>query len=93
MALRFVRFGVRSQKLSNVGQSLDGCPKINYLELLRNLEDTLRQLHLQSFAATNLHWARLVVYGPFSLCVILKEGMWPSSGGINKLMMMMMMNN
>jgi hypothetical protein len=28
MALRSVCFGVRSRKLSNVGQSLDGCPKI-----------------------------------------------------------------
>jgi hypothetical protein len=30
----------------------------------------------------------VVVYGPFSLCVIHKEGLCPSSGGINRLMMM-----
>jgi glutaminase len=36
---------------------------------------------------TNPHWAR-VVYGPFSLCVIHKEGLCLSSGDINRLMMM-----
>jgi hypothetical protein len=41
MAPRSVRFGVRSQKLSNVGQSLDGLPKMYYLELLRASEGTL----------------------------------------------------
>jgi hypothetical protein len=30
------RFGEWSRKLSNFGQSLDGCPKIYYLELLRD---------------------------------------------------------
>jgi hypothetical protein len=34
---------------------------------------------------------RVVGYGPLSLCVIHKKGLCPSSGGINKLMMMMMM--
>jgi hypothetical protein len=29
------------------------------------------------------------IYGPFSLCVIHKEGLCPSSGDINQLMMMM----
>jgi hypothetical protein len=29
------------------------------------------------------------LYSPFSLCVIHKEGLCPSSGGINRLMMMM----
>jgi hypothetical protein len=29
-----------------------------------------------------------VGYGPFSLCVIHKEGLFPSSGDINRLMMM-----
>jgi hypothetical protein len=37
---------------------------------------------------TNPHWARLVGNGPFSLCVIHKEGLCPSSGDINRLMMM-----
>jgi hypothetical protein len=32
----------------------------------------------------------VVGYGPFSLCVIHLEGLCPSSGGINKLMMMML---
>jgi hypothetical protein len=40
---------------------------------------------------TNPHWARVVGYGPFSLCVIHKEGLCPSSGDINRLMVMMMM--
>jgi hypothetical protein len=33
----------------------------------------------------------VVGYGPFSLWVIHKEGLCPSSGDINRLMMMMMM--
>jgi hypothetical protein len=37
--------------------------------------------------ALDPHWPRVVGYGPFSLCVIHKEGLCPSSGGINKLMM------
>jgi hypothetical protein len=88
-----LRFGERSQKLSNVGQSLDGWPKIYYLELLRASEGTLSRLcrlHLQPLAATNLHWARVLGCGPFSLCVIYKEGLCPSSGDINRLMRMMM---
>jgi hypothetical protein len=32
----------------------------------------------------------VVGYGPFSLCVIHKEGLCPSIGDINRLMMMMM---
>jgi hypothetical protein len=39
---------------------------------------------------TKLHWARMVGYGPFSLCVIHKEGLCPSSGDINRLVMIMM---
>jgi hypothetical protein len=42
------------------------------------------------FSLTNPHWVRVVGYGPFSLCVIHKEGLCFSSGGINRLMMMMM---
>jgi hypothetical protein len=39
---------------------------------------------LQSLAPTNPHCARVVArYGPFSLCVIHKEGLCPNSGGIN----------
>jgi hypothetical protein len=40
---------------------------------------------------TNPLWARVVGYGPFSLCVIHKEGLCPSSGDINRLIMMMTM--
>jgi hypothetical protein len=36
----------------------------------------------------NTHWARVVGYGPISLCVIHKEGLCPSSGDINRLKMM-----
>jgi hypothetical protein len=92
MAPRLVYFGVRSRKLSNVGQSLDGWPKIYYLELLPASEGTLSRwsrLHLQSLARTNPHWARVVGYGSFSLCVLHKEGLCPS---INRLMMMMTFN-
>jgi hypothetical protein len=93
IAPQSVRFGVRSRKLSNVavGQSLDGWPKIYYLELLRASEGTLSRwslLHLQSLAPTNPHWARVVGYGPFSLCVIHKESLCLSSGDINNRLMM-----
>jgi hypothetical protein len=36
---------------------------------------------------TNPPWALVVGYGPFPLCVIHKEGLCPSSGDINRLMM------
>jgi hypothetical protein len=61
-----------------------------YLEFLRASEGTLSRwsrLHLQWLALTNPHWARVVGYGPLSLCVTHKEGLCPSSGGINRLMM------
>jgi hypothetical protein len=37
---------------------------------------------LSNVPPTNPHWARAVGYGPFSLCVIRKEGLCPSSGAI-----------
>jgi hypothetical protein len=83
---------VQSCKLSNVGRSSDGWPKIYYLELLHASEDTLSswcRLHLQALGPTNSHRARVVDYGLLSLCVIHKEGLCPSSGDINRLMMMM----
>jgi hypothetical protein len=70
---------------------LDRLPKIYYRELLCVSEGTLSRwsrLHLQSLAPTNPHWARRLGYGLFSLCVIHKEGLWPSSEDINRLMMM-----
>jgi hypothetical protein len=45
-------------------------------------------LSIEDYLPTNPHWARVVGYGPFSLCVIHKEGLCPSSGDINGLMMM-----
>jgi hypothetical protein len=78
MAPWSVRFGVQSWKLSNVGPSLDGWPKMYYLEVLRAWEGTLShwsRLHLQSLAPT-----RVVGYGPF-------WGLCPSSEDINGLMM------
>jgi hypothetical protein len=51
------------------------------------LEGTLSRwsrLYLQ------LHWAPVVGYGPFSLWVIYKEGLCPSSGDITRLMMKIM---
>jgi hypothetical protein len=47
-----------------------------------------RLLLQQSIAPSDPHWARVVGYGPFSLCVIQKRGLCPSSGDINRLMMM-----
>jgi hypothetical protein len=41
-----------------------------------------------SLAPTYSYWARVV--GPFSLWVIHKEGLCPSSGDINRMMMMIM---
>jgi hypothetical protein len=66
--------------------------KIYYLELLRASEGTLSRwsrLHLQSLVPTNTYWARVVGYGPFSLCVTYKKGLCHSCGGINRPMMMM----
>jgi hypothetical protein len=37
---------------------------------------------------TDPNWARVVGYGPLSLCVVHKEGLCPSNGDINRLMMM-----
>jgi hypothetical protein len=41
---------------------------------------------------TNPHWAHVVGYGPFSLYVIHKEGLCPSGGDFNRLMMMVKVN-
>jgi hypothetical protein len=66
--------------------------KIYYLELLRSLGGTSSpwsRLHLQSLAPTNKQ-ARVVGYGPISICVIHKEGLClSSSGDINRLMTML----
>jgi hypothetical protein len=60
-----------------VGYRMGG-KKIYYFELPRHSEGTLNRwsrLHLQSLALNNPHWARVVGYGSFSLCVIHKEGL------------------
>jgi hypothetical protein len=93
MAPRSARFGVRSRKLSNVGQSLDGRPKIYYLELLRASEGTLSRwfrLHLQSLESHQPALGPRGEFCLFSLFVIHKEGLLPSGGDINRLIMMMM---
>jgi hypothetical protein len=55
------------------------------------LRKARKPLVLATFAvvSTNPHWACVVCYGPFSLCVIHKKSLCPSSGHINRLMMMM----
>jgi hypothetical protein len=86
----FSLFNFPKWKLSNVGQSCDGWPKLYYLELLCASEGTLSRwsrVLLQSLTSTNPHWARVVGYGPFSLWVIHKEDLCPGSGDINRLMM------
>jgi hypothetical protein len=45
----------------------------------------VKPLVQSAFAVVSTHQLAL---GPFSLCVILKEGLCPSSGDINRLMMM-----
>jgi hypothetical protein len=60
--------------------SLDGWPKIYYLELLRASEGTFA-----AFAVVSTHQSELSPRGGFSLCVIHKEGLCFSS--INRLMM------
>jgi hypothetical protein len=82
--------GVRSRKLSNVRRvwSSDGSPIMFYIAT----EITLSRwswMHMQ-LVPTNQHWARMLGYSPFSLYVIHKEGLCPSSIDMNKLMMVMM---
>jgi hypothetical protein len=50
-------------------------------------------LYLEVINVANPHWARVVSYCPFSLCVIHKEGLCPSSGDIDWLMMMIDVEN
>jgi hypothetical protein len=81
-------WSVQSRRLSNFGQSLDGWPKIYYLELHAS-EGTLSRWVPATIAVVSTHQPVLDPrgYGPFSLCVIYKEGLSPSSGNINRLMM------
>jgi hypothetical protein len=87
MALRSVHFGVRSWKLSNIGQWWMGDQKLLSQAPPCFERHVKARLHLQSLAPTPRY--RVVCYDPFSLCVIHKEGLCPSSRDINRLMMMM----
>jgi hypothetical protein len=83
-----VSFGVRSRKLSNIGHKMGDQKFVISSFTLRHVKP-LGRLHLQSLAPTYPHWARVAVYGPFYFCVIHKESLCPSSGDINRLMMML----
>jgi hypothetical protein len=49
---------------------------------------TLNKITILTNPPANPHCARVVGYGLFSLCVIHMEDLCPSSGDINKLMML-----
>jgi hypothetical protein len=70
MAPRSMRSGVQSWKLSNVGQSLDGGPKIYYHELPPCFERHVKPLVPAAFAVVSTHQRAL---GPrgwlWPLCV------------------------
>jgi hypothetical protein len=93
MAPRPGSFDVQSRKLRNVVSHWMGDQKF----IISCFERRVKSLVLAAFAIVSTHqyphphWARVVGYGTFSLCVIHKEGLCPSSGDINRLMMMMMM--
>jgi hypothetical protein len=89
MAPRSVRFGVRSRKLSTIGRLLDRWSKIYYLEFFRAFGKHVKPLVPAAITIVRTHQALVVGYGPFSLCVIHKKGLCPSSGDINRLMMML----
>jgi hypothetical protein len=56
----------------------------------RNVKPLVPDLFAIVSTPTNPHWARVVSYGPYSSCVIHKEGLCLSSGDNNSLMMIMM---
>jgi hypothetical protein len=64
------------------------CGKKKYRKYLRASEGTLVSAAF-AVVSTNPHWDRVVGYGPFYLCIIHNKGLCPSSGDINRLMMMM----
>jgi hypothetical protein len=66
MAPRPVSFGVRSRKLSNIGQSLEQKFIVSSSSVLQSW------LHLQSLASINPHWVRVVAYVPFYMKSIRK---------------------
>jgi hypothetical protein len=63
--------------------------KIYYLDLLHASECTLA-VGLGCIAVVSTHtphWARVVGYGPFTLCVIQRKGRAPALGMMSRLMM------
>jgi hypothetical protein len=58
----------------------------------KNLLSHVKPLGPVAFAVVNTHQPALgprMGFGPLSLCVIYEEGLCPSSGDINRLMMVM----
>jgi hypothetical protein len=52
-----------------------------------SVPEWIRYRKFSIFPISIYHWALVVGYSPFSLCVIHKEGLCPSSGDISMLMM------
>jgi hypothetical protein len=66
------------------GDTSEMCPEFGIFITMVSKRTIKRKLPQPA----NPHWACVVGYGPFSLCVIHKEGLCPSSGDINRLMVM-----
>jgi hypothetical protein len=82
--MMMARFGVRSRKLSNVGHSFVTKHLLSQESLCFGRH--VKPLAQPVFAIASTHQpalGRVVDYSPFSLCVIFKEGLCPSSGDIN----------
>jgi hypothetical protein len=80
------RFSVRSRKLSNFGWVTKNLLSLAPPCFGRHVKPMV-PVAFAVVAPTNPHWARVEGYGPFSVCVIHKEGLCPSSGVISRLMM------
>jgi hypothetical protein len=80
--LRRAIAGVK-QRWSVIGWVTKNCLSRATLSFKGTLSHWSR-LHLQSLAPINPHWARVVDYGPVSLCVIYEEGLCPSREGALK---------
>jgi hypothetical protein len=93
MAPRSLRFGMRSRKMSKLVGHWMGDQKF-LIWVLLCFGSHVKPLVPAAFAvvSTNPHWASMVGYGPFSLCDIHKERLCPSSGHINRLIMMILID-
>jgi hypothetical protein len=91
MAPRSVRFGLLSWKLSNINQSLDGDQKfiISRTSVIQKTRGVVEPLVPAAFAVVSTHQPALGPHGGLwpSLCETHNEGLCPSSGNINRLMM------